>query len=176
MTIHHEHPFAEADDDPVRRFRGRVGGTVSLWTAGAAPDRAGLTLTSFMVVHGEPARVVGALDPESALAEVLDDSSPLVVQLLEWRHRSLAEAFAGLLPAPGGAFRMGQWRETEWGPVLTDASAWLGARLVGEPRPSGWSQLVEAAVEHVEVGTSEQPLLHRRGRYLSVGQAGVDSA
>ena len=62
------------------------------------------------------------------------------------------------------------------GPVLTDASAWLGARLVGEPRPSGWSLLVEAAVEHVEVGTSEQPLLHRRGRYLSLSQAGVDSA
>ena len=176
MTIHSDHPFAGDQDDPVRRFRGRVGGTVSLWTAGVGPDRVGLPLTSFMLVHGEPARVIGALDPESALAEALADAPEVVVQLLEWRHRGLAEAFAGMLPAPGGAFRVGEWRDTEWGPVLTDASAWLGARLVGEPRPSGWSLLVEAVVEHVEVATSEQPLLHRRGRYLTLGQAGDDSA
>jgi hypothetical protein len=44
MTIHASNPFA-ADPDPVRRFRGRLGGAVSLWTAGDGPGRAGLTVS-----------------------------------------------------------------------------------------------------------------------------------
>ena len=40
MTIHAEHPFP-TPTDPVRRFRGRVGGTVSLWTAGDEPTGPG---------------------------------------------------------------------------------------------------------------------------------------
>ena len=41
MTIHTTHPFLEpeGDRDPVRRLRGRLGGTVSLWTAGSAEAR-----------------------------------------------------------------------------------------------------------------------------------------
>ena len=34
MTIHTSHPFADPEPDPLRRLRGRVGGAVSLWTAG----------------------------------------------------------------------------------------------------------------------------------------------
>ena len=33
MTIHDTHPFADPHPDPVRRFRGRLGGAVTLWTA-----------------------------------------------------------------------------------------------------------------------------------------------
>ncbi len=168
MTIHSEHPFTEEQDDPVRRFRGRLGATVSLWTTGAGADRAGLTVSSFLVVNGAPGRVIGVVDPESELAEAVAETRTCVVQLLEWRDRSLAEAFAGLLPAPGGAFRMDEWHDTDWGPVLAGASAWLGIRLSEEPRPTGWSLAVEAEIEHVELGESQQPLLHRRGRYLSI--------
>jgi flavin reductase (DIM6/NTAB) family NADH-FMN oxidoreductase RutF len=166
VTIHSDHPFAEPQDDPLRRWRGRVGGTVSLWTTGSGPTRAGLTLTSYVVVHGDPAHVLGAVDPESELAEAAADGAAVVVQLLEWRHRELAETFAGQLPSPGGPFRAGRWEQTEWGPVLSDTAAWLGLRLVGEPRPVGWSLLLDGAVEHVHLGDSDRPLLHRRGRYL----------
>ena len=38
MTIHSGHPFP-TPDDPVRRLRGRLGGTVSLWTAGDDVER-----------------------------------------------------------------------------------------------------------------------------------------
>ena len=42
MTIHATHPFADPEPDPARRFRGRLGGTATLWTAGARrrPGRA----------------------------------------------------------------------------------------------------------------------------------------
>ena len=55
-------------------------------------------------------------------------------------------------PAPGGPFTMGSWRQSDWGPVLEGVPGWLGARLVGEPQPAGWSLLVRAVVEHVEIG------------------------
>src|SRR3712207_309104 len=122
MTIHATDPFADASRDPVRRFRGRLGGAVSIWTTGAGADRAGLTMSSLMVANGEPAHVLGLVDPDSDLAEAVAETGVLVVQLLEWRHRDLAEAFAGRLPAPGGAFRMAEWDETQWGPVLSSAS------------------------------------------------------
>ena len=168
MTIHSGHPFADGGDDPGRRFRGRLGGTVSLWTAGPAEGRAGLTVTSLVVANGSPPHVLGLVDPESELADVAQETGAFVVQLLEWRHRELAEVFAGLFPAPGGPFAASEWVTSEWGPVLGDASAWVGVRLLGEPRPAGWSLVLEGTVEHTEVRESSRPLLHRRGRYLTL--------
>ena len=165
MTIHSGHPFADDNPDPVRRLRGRLGGGVALLTAAASERRAGLTVTSLMVANGEPARVLALVDPDSDLAEVAADSGRVVGQLLSWPHRDLADAFAGVAPAPGGPFRMAQWRETEWGPVLADATTWAGVRLA-EARSVGWSELVDCVVEHVELGDEDAPLVHRRGRYL----------
>lgn len=185
MTISSEHPFAtpDAERDPVRRLRGRVGATVSLWTAGVGAERAGLTVSSYLVADGSPGRVLALLHPESDLLERLASSGTAVLQLLEWRHRTVADAFAGLFPAPGGAFRLGKWQQTQWGPRLLGASAWAGLRLAEPPtaqptvepaeqpldrpagRPVGWSVLVETVVEHVTLESEETPLVHRRGRY-----------
>lgn len=180
MTIHSGHPFP-TEDDPVRRFRGRLGGQVSLWTAGAAstgsPDvtgsaeaagsPVGLTVSSVLVARGDPARVLGLIDPDSDLAGALAVGAAFVVQLLAWRHRMVAEAFAGVAPAPGGPFRTAAFEDGPWGPHLADAATWLGAR-VESVVPVGWSALVTATVEHVELGPDEgndAALLHRRGRY-----------
>lgn len=165
MTIHSTHPFADPDRDPVRRLRGRLGGAVTLWTAGTERDRAGLTVTSVMLAHGEPAHVLGLLDPESDLAERLLETQRAVVQLLSWTHRDLAEAFAGTTPAPGGPFRTGEFEQTPWGPRLTTSSAWAATTLV-DTREVGWSLEVTCGVDEVEVGDEGAPLLHRRGRFL----------
>jgi flavin reductase (DIM6/NTAB) family NADH-FMN oxidoreductase RutF len=169
VTIHHDHPFADPVDDPLRRFRGRLGGAVSLWTSGDGGERAGLTVSSLMVSRGEPAHVLGLLDPQSDLAHTARATGTAVVHLLQWRHRDLAEAFAGLLPSPGGLFRAderwAEWQQTEWGPLLTTASSWAGVRLQPSPQEVGWSILVDGVVEHVEVGEDDAPLVHRRGRY-----------
>ena len=120
MTIHAEHPFREPEPDPVRRFRGRVGGTVSLWTAGDERDRAGLTVTSFLVAGGDDPRVLALLDPDADLTERLLASARAVVQLLTWDHRDLAEVFAGTAPAPGGMFRQAEFVTTDVGPAAGD--------------------------------------------------------
>lgn len=168
MTIHTTHPFADADPDPARRLRGRLGGAVTVWTSGSGSDRAGLTLTSVMVALGEPPRVLGLVDPDSDLALAVEETGAAVVQLLSWPHRDLAEAFAGTAPAPGGVFAQAEFVDTAWGPRLATASTWAGVRLESAV-DAGWSTLLTATVEHVEVGDDVDPLLHRRGRWLRPG-------
>lgn len=170
MTIHSGHPFATPDDerDVVRRLRGRLGGAVSLWTTGTGADRAGLTVSSLMVAGGEPGHVLALVDPESEFAERVASGGSAVVHLLTGRHQQLAEAFAGQFPAPGGAFRMGSWEPTTWGPRLADADTWAGVRVTADPTTVGWSLLVDAEIEHVEVGPESSALEHRRGRYRVV--------
>jgi flavin reductase (DIM6/NTAB) family NADH-FMN oxidoreductase RutF len=164
MTIHSSHPFA-MPEDAARRFRGRLGGTVSLWTSGAGPARAGLTVSSLMVATGDPAYVVGLVDPDSELFDALETTGRGVVQLLRWRHRELAEMFAGQTPAPGGAFRHAEFAGTEWGPVLADVTSWVGVALESATE-LGWSMQVTCRIEHVVLGDEPDPLVHRRGRYL----------
>jgi flavin reductase (DIM6/NTAB) family NADH-FMN oxidoreductase RutF len=164
VTIHEEHPFADPEPDPVRRFRGRVGGTVSLWTSGPESGRAGLTVTSFLVAAGEQARVLALLDPDADLTEALLATGTGVVQLLGWEHRDLAEMFAGTAPAPGGRFSHAEFEQTAWGPRLVSAASWAGVRLEAEQQV-GWSTLVTTVVERLEVGDDDDPLRHHRGRF-----------
>jgi len=167
MTIHTDHPFLDPEGDPVRRFRGRLGGTVTLWTSGSE-RRAGLTVSSIMVAGGEPGRVLGLIDPDSDLRDVLEETGRAVVHLLGWEHRDLAEAFAGLMPSPGGPFRMGDWEQTDHGPRLLNASAWVDVE-VESAEGVGWSELVVARIVDVVLGEDEHPLEHRRGRYRRPG-------
>jgi flavin reductase (DIM6/NTAB) family NADH-FMN oxidoreductase RutF len=166
VTIHAGHPFEgpHGERDDVRRFRGRLGAGVSLWTSGTEPHRAGLTVTSLMVAAGEPARILALLDPEADLTETLTAAETAVVGLLGWSDRALAEMFAGTAPAPGGAFAHGDFEQTQWGPRLTTSATWAGVRLE-ETRELGWSLLVTTQVEHLEVGEDDDPLGHRRGRW-----------
>ncbi len=167
MTIHSGHPFADPDPDPARRLRGRLGGAVTLWTSGEGGTRAGLTVTSLMVALGPQPTLLALLDPDSDLVAELRARGRGVVQVLTWADRKLAEAFAGTAPAPGGPFRQAEFVETPHGPRLATATTWADVALVGE-RPVGWSVEVEVALEAVTVGADDAPLLHRRGRFLSL--------
>jgi flavin reductase (DIM6/NTAB) family NADH-FMN oxidoreductase RutF len=169
VTIHRDHPFLGGERDPVRQFRGRMAAPVSIWTSAEGERRAGWTVSSFLVAEGNPAILIGLVDEDSDLAGTLSASSTLAVSLLGWQHRLLAEAFAGLSPAPGGVFRHGSWTDTDWGPTLSDAPAWLGARVLnGSGDHAGWALLIRAEIEHVEIGSgADEPVLgHFRGRYL----------
>jgi flavin reductase (DIM6/NTAB) family NADH-FMN oxidoreductase RutF len=138
---------------------------VSLWTAGTADERAGLTVTSLMLALGEQPRLLALLDPDADLLSVLEASGTSVVQLLSWTDRDLAEMFAGTAPAPGGPFRQAEFVTTEWGPRLGSATTWAAVRLETST-DVGWSRLVTCAIEHTEVGEESAPLGHRRGRFV----------
>lgn len=178
MSIHSGNPFLPPpqDRDQGRRLRARLGGTVTLWTAGHGTGRrgrAGLTVSSMLLVDGPAWQALAVLDPDSDLVELLarggpDDAGTAVVQFLGPGQELLADAFAGLAPAPGGPFTLGQWESTTWGPRLIGADTWAGVRLDQSPELVGYSVLVRARVEHVEVGPGPY-LTHHGGRYGSTG-------
>jgi flavin reductase (DIM6/NTAB) family NADH-FMN oxidoreductase RutF len=166
VTIHDTDPFATPDErrSPVRRLRGRMAATVTLWTAGAGHDRAGLTVSSAVVADGEPGRVLGLVDEESELWAAVEESGRFAMALLGPEDRQLADRFAGLMPAPGGLFRDPVWTQTAFGPVRSGAATWAGCRLDGA-RPFGWGLLIEATIEEISLAPAQPPLLHYRGRY-----------
>jgi 3-hydroxy-9,10-secoandrosta-1,3,5(10)-triene-9,17-dione monooxygenase reductase component len=169
VTIHSSHPFLppEGERDPVRRLRGRLAAPVTLWTAGHESRPAGLPVSSVLVAAGEPNRVLGLCDPDSDLYDAIQRSGAFAVIVLGWQHRVLADAFAGVSPAPGGPFRLAEWSATEWGPVLAEPVTWAGCRVESEPRPFGWGHLVTAVIEQVQLADDEPaPMAYRRGRYL----------
>jgi 3-hydroxy-9,10-secoandrosta-1,3,5(10)-triene-9,17-dione monooxygenase reductase component len=163
--IHTTDPFAapEGERSPIRRLRGRLASAVTLWSA---PGPAGLTVSSTLVAAGDPARVLGLIDEESDLWEAARAAGRFAVTPLGTAHRQLADRFAGLAPAPGGLFAGDGWTQTPYGPVPADAAAWAGCRLDGA-RGYGWTLLVEATVERVEILGTDEPLIHYRGRYRS---------
>ena len=172
MTIHHSHPFATSEEErnPLRRFRGRMTSPVSIWAAAGGGSRAGWALSSFLVADGDPGEVIGLIDEESALADLLAETATVTVNLLGWDQRNLADAFAGVTPAPGGPFGLAAWTDTEWGPVLLDSLGWIGARLRPDPDYAGWGLLLRAVVERVELQAdpTQDLLCYVRGRYRSL--------
>nr|WP_300152002.1 flavin reductase family protein [Propionicimonas sp.] len=170
MTIHHSHPFADppAARDAVRAFRGRLASGVTLWTSVGERRPAGLTVSSVLVANGTPPRVLALLDPLADLTEALLASGRAAVTILARQQRQLAEIFAGVAPAPGGAFRQAAFTDTDWGPVPADAATWAGVRLEGVTTV-GYSELVTCTIEQVTANGEDEPLVHYRGRYPRLG-------
>ena len=171
VTIHSEHPFSDpvGDRRPARRLRGRLPAPVTIWTSVYEGEKAGLTVSSLLIADGEPAQLLCLLDEESAFWPVLRDSGRAAVSVLGPDDRQLADVIAGVAPSPGGAFRTGEWNDTDWGPVVAGRT-WAGGRLVGEPRHVGWPLLVELELEHTDLsaGAGVGVLGYRRGRYLTL--------
>jgi flavin reductase (DIM6/NTAB) family NADH-FMN oxidoreductase RutF len=169
VSIHSEHPFLPSGDarNPLRRLRGRMPLPVTVWTSELDGRRVGWAVSSVMLADGDPPQVVGLLDEDSELADAIQQTRTVAISLLGWTHRNLADAFAQVMPAPGGPFRLGQWADTAWGPVLAGATGWVGARLAdGEVEHAGWALLVRATVEHVQVDEPAEGILgYLHGRY-----------
>ena len=168
MTIHGEHPFLppEGERSAVRRLRGRLASPVTLWTSAYAGERAGLTVSSVLVANGEPGSIIGLIDPDSDLWDTLSDSGRAVVSILSDEHRSLADAFGYVAPAPGGPFRLGTFTDTSWGPALK-GTTWAGCSLVDQAE-LGWGLQVRLEIAEVLVAEDAGGLVHRRGRYFTV--------
>ena len=165
--IHSTDPFAvpESEKSELRRLRGRFAAPVAIWTT---PGPSGLTVSSTVVADGDPGRLLGLIDEESDFWDAAARAGRFAVTPLTPADQQLADRFAGLMPAPGGLFATGEWRQTPFGPVPAHATTWAGCRLESS-RPCGWALLVEGVVESVQVGETTGPLVHYRGRYSQLG-------
>lgn len=168
--IHDENPFVEPPEqrDPIRRLRGRLSSPVTIVTAGHGQRRTGLTVSSVLVVEGEPGLVQLVVGPTSDLWDTVELSGSFVVHVCSESDRHLAEVFAGLRPNPGGPFAGLEVRDSEWGPILDG----LGDRALCrwlESTEVGYSGLVTGEIVSVDTGELVDPLVYFRGRYRALG-------
>jgi 3-hydroxy-9,10-secoandrosta-1,3,5(10)-triene-9,17-dione monooxygenase reductase component len=164
-------PFAVPPErrDPARRLRGRLVAPVTVWTAGRLPGGAGLTVSSVLVAEGQPARLLGLIDPTSAFFEAVQETGAFVVHVLAVGDRALAERFSEVRPPIRGPFERLQVAESPWGPVLGGRRPRAACRLAGSATV-GHGELVEGVIEQLELPDLEDPLAYLHGRYRSVGE------
>lgn len=167
--IHDDNPFADDPDsrDPVRRFRGRLSVPVTIVTSGADESRAGLTVSSLLVLEGEPGWVEAVVGPTSDLWDVAGKTGRFVIHVCSDRHRSLAEVFAGIRPNPGGTFAGAKVTRSDWGPLLDDIGDRAFCTLESR-RELGYTGLITGRIDRVEVSELDDPLVYFRGAYRSL--------
>jgi 3-hydroxy-9,10-secoandrosta-1,3,5(10)-triene-9,17-dione monooxygenase reductase component len=167
-----ENPFAapESERDPIRRFRGRLVAPVAIVTSGDADGASGLTISSIMVAEGEPGTVHFLLGPTADVYEAIQRTDRFVVHVLAHDDRGLSDIFAGRRPSPGGPFTGLAMTPTDWGPALDDVSdrAYCSGVSVVD---WGYSLLVSAGVDEVELTDLTDPLGYFRGGYRSLAKA-----
>src|ERR671910_2628676 len=169
LRIGHQPPFSVPAErrDPARRLRGRLVAPVTVWTAGHPQAGAGLTVSSVLVAEGQPARLLGLIDPTSAFWEAMQDARAFVVHVLAAGDRALAERFSEVRPPIRGPFDRLEVAESPWGPVLGGSRPRAACRLAGST-PVGYAELVEGVIEQLELPDLEDPLAYLHGRYRSV--------
>jgi 3-hydroxy-9,10-secoandrosta-1,3,5(10)-triene-9,17-dione monooxygenase reductase component len=169
-VIHDDDPFADPlpERDPVRRFRGRLAAPVTVVTSGPPAARAGLTVSSLVVVEGDTPALFFLLGPVNDLWDAIFDTGWFVVHVLERPHRELSDRFAGYRPSPGGPFAGLTVTDGPFGPEFDDVATRAYCRYAGH-RDLGPLHLVEGAIESVKLHDLTAPLQYFRGRYLGLG-------
>jgi flavin reductase (DIM6/NTAB) family NADH-FMN oxidoreductase RutF len=165
-VIHSDNPFVDDPDsrDPIRRFRGRLSAPVTIFTSVDGQDRTGLTVSSLLVIEGEPGLVEAVVGPTSDLWDAVVETGRFVVHVCGERHRHLAEVFAGLRPSPGGIFAGLTVSDSEWGPVIDDVADRAYCSFESR-REVGHSGVVTGRIDRVEVDEFTNPLAYFRGQF-----------
>lgn len=148
----------------MRQFRGRLAAGVTIVTAGTETERTGLTVSSLLVIQGEPALAHAVVGPTTDLWSLAEESGRFVIHICRSQDRHLADLFAGLLPSPGGLFATVETNQSEWGPVLADVPdrAYCSFESASEV---GWSGLVVGRIDGMEVSDLTDPMVHFRSAY-----------
>jgi 3-hydroxy-9,10-secoandrosta-1,3,5(10)-triene-9,17-dione monooxygenase reductase component len=158
--IHSDHPFRPVpeDRDQARRFRGRLAAGVSIVTAGPESKRTGLTVSSLLVIEGDPPLAELVVGPTTDLWATVKETGRFVIHVC-------------LAPSPGGMFTGTSIDQTEWGPVLADLRdrAYCSYQSA---REAGWSGVISGRIDRVEISDLTDPMIHFRSGYrrLSPGR------
>lgn len=137
---------------------------MTIFTSGDEMTRTGLTVSSMVVVEGEPGLVQAVVGPTTDLWDLVEESGRFVVHVCAADDRDLAQVFAGLRPSPGGVFAGVDVAQSDWGPVLQR----LGNRAFCtflDKRESGYSGLVTGRIDRVAISNLTDPLVYFRGNF-----------
>ena len=114
--------------------------------------------------------MIGLVDEESALADLLRRGPRRVtVNLLGGISAALADAFAGVAPAPAALSRSRVERHG-MGPGAGERPGLARRPARPDPDHAGWGLLLRAVVEQVEIqaNPADDLLCYVRGRYRSL--------
>ncbi len=170
-SLRYGNPWADPPTarDPLRRLRGHLVLPVTVWLAGDVDGRApltGLTVSSVLMSQGEPPLLAGLVTPSSDLADLLGHSSDrFVVHVLGAAHRRLAQHFAGDLAAPAELLVASN---STHGPLLEAVADRVLCRTTSV-KPFGWSLLVEAEMEGLQVADAGKGLALYHGAFHVLG-------
>lgn len=167
--IHDDDPFAPdpSELDPVRHFRGRLTAPVTVVSSGTGDTATGLTVSSLLVVEGDPGQIQLVVGPTSDLWASIEETSRFVVHVCRSQDRHLAEVFAGLRPSPGGVFRTVETTDSDWGPVIDRLETRAFCTLVSMDE-IGWGGVITGQIDQVDTIGFDDPLTYFRGRFRTI--------
>jgi flavin reductase (DIM6/NTAB) family NADH-FMN oxidoreductase RutF len=149
--------------DEVRDVLRRHPAGVSVVTVDLAGERLGLTVASLVSLALAPPLVGVSVARGAALHELLRGAGGFAVSLLAAGQVALAQHFARGVP-PIALWSGIDARDGARGPLLAGAVGWLECGLAGE-HEAGDHTFFVGAVERVEAGADETPLLRLGGGY-----------
>ncbi len=166
-----DRPIPVPDIDPAA-FRGalrQLAGAVSVVTAGAGPQRVGLTATAVTSLSVTPPTILVCIDGASSSLHGLLAHRHFAVNVLTDRQQPLADRFAGRTGLKGAD----RFQGAEWLALASGAPALVGALAVID------TELEDAIVRHshtlligrvkaVMVDASAGALLYWRGQYRTL--------
>lgn len=123
----------------------------------------GVTVGSLVSLSLEPALVGVSIGHEAQAHELVREARRFALSVLAGDQDALAQHFARSVPP------IAQWhgiavRESEAGPLLEGAVAWLECSLASE-HAAGDHTFFVAEVDRVELGRQAPGLVYRDGRY-----------
>lgn len=144
-------------------------GVAVLTTSDAHGERYGVTTTGVCALSMDPPTLVVCVRRRSTLGTHLPRTRQFCVNVLSWRQRRIAEAFAGRRGVAVDRFKHGEWTTSAHGsPVLAQALASFECEvdlLYGYPN----HLIVVGSVRQVEQsGEQDDPLVYASGQLSSL--------
>ncbi|HET7522688.1 MAG TPA: flavin reductase family protein [Acidimicrobiales bacterium] len=154
--------------DDWRRLRGQLPAPVTAWTTyGPSGTPTGITVSSVLIAEGDTPSVLGLIAPMSDFWEALRVNKRFVIHVLDSQHTRIADQFA--LRYPGSPFGGLKFSQSDYGPVLDEVEIRVRCTMSGY-LDEGYSLLIRASLDEMELAADPtEPLIHYRGRYVTVG-------
>lgn len=164
-------PDKEVTDKAFRDAMSRVAGAVHVVATDGKAGLGGATATSVTSVSASPPSLLVCLNQASQTFERIRANGVFSVNVLAAGQRDIADAFAGATGLEGAArFRIGHgWRMGDGPPVLETGLSSLVCALA-DMFPVGSHMVVIGAVQQVQCGDDQQPLIYHRRAYRALIQ------
>ncbi|HEY1864833.1 MAG TPA: flavin reductase family protein [Roseiarcus sp.] len=170
VTVRHVPPLAPEVGTFKHAMRRLVGG-VSVITAGTGESRTGLTVTSAHSLSIDPPMMLVCVNRDASAWPVIRREGRFCVNVLDARHRHIADRFTGRDGVKGvDRYEGARWRRFSAGALgLEDALAVIDCP-VEELLERHSHGIIIGAVQSIHIGAGREALVygHRRYRSLSL--------